>query len=58
MSTHHESPAVVIARAQVEAWSHHDFDTARRSLAAGITVTATSTQPTMPSTASPASTTT
>jgi hypothetical protein len=50
MSTHHESPAVVIARAHVDAWSHHDFDTARRSLAAGIRVTATSTQPTMPST--------
>src|SRR5215471_14839285 len=29
MSAQQESPAVAIARAHVEAWSNHDFDTAR-----------------------------
>jgi hypothetical protein len=45
-----DSPAVGVARAHVEAWSNHDFDTARESLAADVHVTATSTQSTMPST--------
>jgi SnoaL-like domain len=45
-----ESPAVTVARAHVEAWSNHDFDTARERLAADVHVTATSTQLTMPST--------
>jgi SnoaL-like domain len=44
------SPAVAVARAHVEAWSNHDFDAARESLAGDVHVTATSTQPTMPST--------
>jgi hypothetical protein len=47
---HQESPAVAVAVAHVEAWSNHDYDTARRSLAADVTVTATSTQPMMPDT--------
>jgi hypothetical protein len=31
-----ESPAVVIARAHLEAWTTHDFDTARGNLAEGV----------------------
>ena len=50
MSAQHESPAVAIARAHVEAWSNHDLDTARKSLAADVKVTATSTLPVMPAT--------
>jgi len=45
MSVHQDSPAVAIARAHVEAWSNHDFDQARSSLAADIKVTATTTNP-------------
>jgi hypothetical protein len=45
-----DSPAVAVARAHAEAWSNHEFDTARESLAADVHVTATSTQLTMPST--------
>jgi hypothetical protein len=30
MSTRPEPAAVTIARAHVEAWSNHDFDTARK----------------------------
>lgn len=33
MSSQHESPAIAIARAHVEAWSNHDFDAARNGLA-------------------------
>jgi hypothetical protein len=33
MPVHQEAPAVAIARAHIEAWSNHDFETARRSLA-------------------------
>jgi hypothetical protein len=47
MSAQHESPAVAIARAHVEAWSNHDFDAARRGLAPDVQVTATTTQPIM-----------
>ena len=50
MSAQHESPAVAIARAHAEAWSNHDFDAARSSLAADVKVTATSTLPIMPAT--------
>jgi len=42
-----DSPAVSIAHAHIEAWSNHDFDTARKSLAADIHFTATSMQPAM-----------
>jgi SnoaL-like protein len=45
-----DSRAVAVARAHAEAWSNHDFDTARAGLADDVHVTATSTQPTMPST--------
>jgi hypothetical protein len=48
MSAQQESPAVAVARAHVEAWSNHDFDTARRSLAPDVRVTSTTTQPMPP----------
>jgi SnoaL-like domain len=50
MSVRLEAPAVAIARAHVEAWSSHDFDTARGSLAPDVRVTATTTQPVPPAT--------
>ena len=49
-STRSDSPAVTIARAHIEAWSRHDFATARKSLAADIHFTATSTQAAIAST--------
>src|SRR5215472_13324299 len=48
MSAQPESPAVAVARAHVEAWSNHDFDTARSMLADDVRVTATSTNPALP----------
>jgi SnoaL-like protein len=50
MSAQQESPAVAVARAHVEAWTNHDFDTARRALAPGVRVTAVTTQPMPPAT--------
>jgi hypothetical protein len=50
MSIPTDSPAVVVARAHVEAWSNHDFDTARKYLAPDVRVTATTTQPMPPAT--------
>jgi SnoaL-like domain len=50
MAAQHDAPAVAIARAHVEAWSNHDFDTARAGLAPDVRVTATTTQPTPPAT--------
>ena len=50
MSAQPESPAAAIARAHVEAWSNHDFDTARRGLAPDVRVTAVTTQPMPPPT--------
>jgi hypothetical protein len=50
MAAQHEPPAVAIARAHVQAWSNHDFDTARKGLAPDVSVTATATQPTAPAT--------
>ena len=47
MPTQPDSPAVAIARAHVEAWSNHDFDRARNSLAADVRVTSTTTLPIM-----------
>jgi hypothetical protein len=48
MSSQPESPAVAVARAHVQAWSNHDFDTARSALAADVHVTAITTQPMPP----------
>ena len=50
MSAQHESPAVAIARAHVEAWSKHDFDTARGMLAPDVSITSMSTTPGLPRT--------
>ena len=50
MSSTTEAPAVAIARAHVQAWSNHDFDTARSALAPDVHVTATTTQPMPPRT--------
>jgi hypothetical protein len=50
MCTLHETPAVAIARAHVEAWSNHDFDTARAGLAPDVRVTAITSQPLPPAT--------
>jgi hypothetical protein len=50
MSAPTDSHAVAVARAHVEAWSNHDFDTARKYLAPDVRVTATTTQPMPPAT--------
>lgn len=47
MSSTQDSTAVVVARAHVEAWGNHDFDKARKGLAADVKVQATTTQPIM-----------
>lgn len=38
-----QSPAVAVARAHIEAWSHHDWEKARRSLAPDVHVTVATT---------------
>jgi hypothetical protein len=50
MSSQQESPAVAVARAHVEAWGSHDFDTARSMLAPDVRVRATTTAPYPPDT--------
>lgn len=45
-----ESPALAIARAHVEAWSNHDFDTARGGLTTDVQVTALTTNAAVPKT--------
>jgi SnoaL-like domain len=42
-----DSPAVAVARAHAEEWSNHQWDKARKRLAADVHVTATTTQPIM-----------
>ena len=42
-----ESSAVALARAHAEAWSNHDWDTARKMLAPDVHVTTMTTQPIM-----------
>jgi hypothetical protein len=44
METNREAAAVAVARAHIEAWSHHDFETARAALAADVKVRALTTQ--------------
>ena len=53
-----DSPAVAIARAHAEAWTNHDWTKAQEGLAADVHVTATTTQPAMPTTDLTASRTT
>jgi hypothetical protein len=48
MSTQQEPMAVAVARAHVEAWSNHDYDKARESLAADVRVVATTVDPMPP----------
>jgi hypothetical protein len=50
MPAQHEPSAVAIARAHVEAWSNHEFDTARGMLAPDVHVTAMTTVPGLPRT--------
>ena len=50
MSSEHQPQAVAIATAHVQAWSSHDFDTARAMLAPDVRVTATTTAPYPPDT--------
>ncbi len=50
LPAHQASRAIAVARAHVEAWSNHQFDKARRSLAADVHVTVTTTQPMMAAT--------
>ena len=45
MDTQHDAPAVKIARAHVEAWTNHDFHTARAGLRPDVKLTITTTQP-------------
>jgi hypothetical protein len=45
MPIHQESSAVALASAHAEAWSHHDWDTARKMLAPDVNVTTMTTQP-------------
>ncbi len=47
MAVNTRSPAVLGAIAHVEAWSNHDFDTARAALAEDVKVIAITTQPIM-----------
>jgi SnoaL-like domain len=50
MTVHPDSPAVALARAHAQAWSHHDWDQARKMLAPDVHITATTTQPLMAAT--------
>jgi len=50
MSAQNEPPAVAVARAHVEAWGRHDFDTARSMLAPDVRVRVTTTAPYPPDT--------
>src|ERR671923_2037386 len=50
MSAQQESPAVAIARTHVQAWSRHDFETARAMLAPEVRVRVTTTSPYPPDT--------
>jgi SnoaL-like domain len=45
MIVQQQSHALDVARAHLEAWSNHDFDAARTSLASDVEVTVTTTQP-------------
>jgi hypothetical protein len=48
MSSQQDPTAVAIARAHVEAWGGHDYDSARASLAPEVHVTVTSVDPDAP----------
>ena len=48
MSSHKDPTAVAVARAHVEAWGSHDYDSARASLAPDVHVVVTSVDPEAP----------
>ena len=48
MSSQHDPAAVAVAHAHVEAWSNHDYDEARASLAPDVHVLAVSVDPGAP----------
>lgn len=50
MSSTSASPALAVASAHVEAWTNHDFEAARSSLANDVQVAVTSTNPALPET--------
>ena len=50
MSSQHDPAAVAVAHAHVEAWSNHDYDTARAGLAPDVHVLAVSVDPGAPRT--------
>ena len=50
MSSQHDPAAVAVAHAHVEAWSNHDYDKARASLAPDVRVLAVSVDPEAPRT--------
>ena len=50
MSSQHDPAAVAVAHAHVEAWSNHDYDKARASLAPDVHVLAVSVDPEAPRT--------
>src|SRR5215469_200898 len=43
--TQRDAPAVAIARAHIEAWSHHDWEKTRELLAPNVHAVVTTTQP-------------
>jgi hypothetical protein len=45
MMTQQEAPAVALARAHIEAWSHHDWEKTRELLAPNVHAVVTTTQP-------------
>jgi hypothetical protein len=47
MSTPRESAALAVARAHIDAWTHHDFDKAEKLLSHDVRVQVTTTQPIM-----------
>jgi hypothetical protein len=49
MSSQQDPTAVAVARAHVEAWGSHDYDSARASLAPDVHVVVTSVDPDAPS---------
>jgi hypothetical protein len=49
VSSHQDPIAVAVARAHVEAWGTHDYDSARASLAPDVHVVVTSVDPDAPS---------
>jgi hypothetical protein len=45
-----QAAAIKLANSHIEAWSNHDFDAARTSLADDVEIAVTSTNPTLPQT--------